>query len=60
MLVTLSGIVTLVRVSQPLNKASLIVVNDLGSFIFFKFVHSENALLPIEVTVSGIVIDSRL
>ena len=50
MLVTLSGIVTLVRAVQPENAASPMLVTLSGIVTLVREVQSENADLPISVT----------
>jgi hypothetical protein len=69
MLVTLSGIVTLLRDEQPLNANPPILVTLLGIVTLLRDLQSENALSPMLVTghpprVEGIIIapevDSRM
>jgi hypothetical protein len=60
MLVTLSGIVTLIIFLQPLNAEFPITVTPLGIVIFPIRTHSENASLPILVIPEEIVTSVRL
>ena len=55
MLVTPSGIVTLVREVQPSNALSPMLVTPSGIVTLVREVQSENVLQPIHVTPSGIV-----
>lgn len=54
MIVTLSGIVTLLKLVLFENAKSPILITLSVIVIFDKFVHSENAELPILVTLFGI------
>ena len=54
MLVTLSGIVILVKLLQPSNAQSPILVTLLGIVTLVKLVQPSNAQLPILVTLFGI------
>ncbi len=60
MLVTLSGILTLAKLSQPQNRKLWISVMLLGKSIFFRLVHHINARAPRLVTLSGMLIVVRL
>ena len=55
MLVTLSGIVTLIMLLQPLNTPQSMLVTLSGIVTFTRFLQSSNAYLPMLVTLSGIV-----
>ena len=60
MLVTLSGIVTLVRLVQPENASSPMLVTLLGIVTLVRLVQPENASSPMLVTLLGIVTLVRL
>ena len=60
MLVTLLGIVTLVRLVQPENAQSPMLVTLLGIVTLVRLVQSENAASPMLVTLLGIVTLVRL
>lgn len=55
--VTLSGIVSDVKLEHPLNAPLWISITDLGIMIDDKLVHPENAHSPISLTEFGIVTD---
>ena len=58
--VTLSGIITLVKLLQPSNAEPPIVVTLLPIVTLSKLLQSQNVVLPIEVTPFGIVTLSKL
>ena len=60
MLVTLFGIVMLVRLPQLENALLPMLVTLFGIVMLVRLPQSENALLPILVTLSGIVMLARL
>lgn len=55
MLVTLDGIVTLVRPLQPMNAFSPMLVTPIPMETLSRFMHSLNARFPMLVTLPGIV-----
>ena len=60
MLVTLLGIVMLVRLSQPLNAQYPMLVTLSGIVMLFRLLQSANAQFPMLVTLSGIVMLVKL
>ena len=56
MLVTLSGIVTLVRLVQPMNAASPMLVTLLGIVTLARLVHDKNAKAPMLVTGRPLIV----
>ena len=59
-LVTLFGMVTEVRLEQPLNASSPILVTLFGMVIEVRLAQLLNALIPILVTLFGMVMEVRL
>ena len=53
-------ITTVVKLEQPLNISSLITCKFADNIADYKFLQSQNVLLPTSVTESGRTIDSNL
>ena len=60
MLVTLLGMMMLVKLVQSRNAKSAMVVTPLGMMMLVKLAHPRNALSPMVVTLLGIVMEPLL